>query len=109
MYGKFDCPNTENSLKTETTWYRKERMGECSKGTAFAVLDYFHSQGGKFIDPANEYQSEQTDMWLGEWMAARPDMRAQMVIATKYTIGLPSTKVTAKCYIQIRGATDRRA
>ena len=28
----------------------KEFMGECSKETAFAMMDYFHHQGGNFID-----------------------------------------------------------
>ena len=28
----------------------KERLGECSKETAFAMLDYFYDQGGNFID-----------------------------------------------------------
>ncbi len=25
-------------------------MGECSKETAFEILDYFYDQGGNFID-----------------------------------------------------------
>jgi len=31
-----------------TAW--KEIMGECSKETAFAMMDYFYEQGGNFID-----------------------------------------------------------
>lgn len=40
--------------------------------------------GGNFIDTANNYQSEESEKWLGEWMKARGN-RDQMVIATKYT------------------------
>lgn len=60
-------------------------MGEMKKEAVFDLLDYFHSQGGNFIDTANNYQSEQSEIWIGEWLAARPDVRDQMVIATKYT------------------------
>ena len=28
-------------------------MGECTKETAFEMLDYFWDQGGNFIDTAN--------------------------------------------------------
>jgi aryl-alcohol dehydrogenase-like predicted oxidoreductase len=59
-------------------------MGECSKETAFEILDYFFSQGGNFIDTANGYQEGQSEMWLGEWMAAREN-RDQIVLATKYS------------------------
>ncbi|MCJ1302278.1 hypothetical protein MMC08_005081 [Hypocenomyce scalaris] len=56
------------------------------------MLDFFHSQGGNFIDTANEYQDEQTETWLGDWMASRPGMRDQMVIATKYSLGFTQYK-----------------
>ncbi|PGH13979.1 hypothetical protein AJ80_06119 [Polytolypa hystricis UAMH7299] len=67
----------------------KEWYGECSKETAFEILDYFVSQGGNFIDTANAYQHEQSEMWLGEWLSSRNN-RDQMVIATKYTTGYQS-------------------
>ncbi|KAK9484652.1 NADP-dependent oxidoreductase domain-containing protein [Lipomyces starkeyi] len=62
----------------------KYRMGECSKDTAFEILDYFTSQGGNFIDTANNYQNEESESWLGEWMASRNN-RDQIVLATKYS------------------------
>ncbi|KEF51858.1 alcohol dehydrogenase [Exophiala aquamarina CBS 119918] len=63
-------------------------MGECSKETAFEILDYFYEMGGNFIDTANNYQAEQSEIWIGEWMAARgPYRRDEMVIATKFTSG----------------------
>lgn len=60
-------------------------MGEMTKERAFEMLDYFYSQGGNFIDTANNYQAEQSETWIGEWLAAHPDVRDQLVIATKYT------------------------
>lgn len=37
---------------------RKDQMGECDKETSFAILDYFHSQGGNHIGqcPQSRYQ-----------------------------------------------------
>jgi aryl-alcohol dehydrogenase-like predicted oxidoreductase len=62
----------------------KDLLGECSKETAFAMLDYFYSQGGNFIDTAVNYQQGQSEEWLGEWMELH-GRRDEMVIATKFT------------------------
>ncbi|KAL4864069.1 hypothetical protein BDV12DRAFT_176656 [Aspergillus spectabilis] len=59
-------------------------MGSMDKETSFKLLDAFAAAGGNFIDTANNYQDEQSEAWLGEWMAARKN-RDQMVIATKFT------------------------
>lgn len=64
----------------------KAGMGTCSKETAFEMLDYFKANGGNFIDTANSYQNEESEMWLGEWLVER-GCRDEMVIATKYTSG----------------------
>lgn len=37
-------------------------MGTMSKESVFELLDYFHSQGGNFIDTSNNYQSEQSEV-----------------------------------------------
>lgn len=62
----------------------KERMGECTKETAFKILDRFFDMGGNFIDTANGYQNEESEIWLGEWMASRKN-RDQVILATKYS------------------------
>ncbi|KAJ6083621.1 hypothetical protein N7467_007756 [Penicillium canescens] len=67
----------------------KERLGECDKETSFRILDTFYENGGNFIDTANNYQSEDSEKWLGEWMEAR-GVRDQIVLATKYTTGFRS-------------------
>lgn len=65
---------------------QQARHGDCSREDAFEMLDYFVSQGVNFIDTANGYQSGQSEILLGEWMASRGN-RDEMVLATKYTTG----------------------
>lgn len=65
----------------------KDFMGECSKETVFEILDYFYEKGGNFIDTANMYQNEESEMWIGEWMEER-GVRDQMVLATKVWLTL---------------------
>ena len=67
-----------------TNW--AEIMGECTKETAFELLDTFYDLGGNFIDTANAYQDGQSEEWIGEWMQ-KTGRREQMVISTKYTLG----------------------
>jgi aryl-alcohol dehydrogenase-like predicted oxidoreductase len=62
----------------------KEHMGECTKETAFEILDYFTSQGGNFIDTANGYQNGESEIWLGEWLTLRKN-RDEIVLAAKYS------------------------
>ncbi|KAJ5753699.1 uncharacterized protein N7511_007852 [Penicillium nucicola] len=62
----------------------KERLGECPKETVFEILDYFVSQGGNFIDTANNYQNEESEELIGEWMAQRKN-RDELVLATKFS------------------------
>jgi len=62
----------------------KEVMGSMSKPEGFKLLDAFVERGGNFIDTANNYQSEESEKWIGEWMKER-GIRDQLVIATKYT------------------------
>lgn len=59
-------------------------MGKCDKKTAFEMMDFFKSNGGNFIDTACNYQNEESEQWIGEWMEER-GCRDEMVIATKYT------------------------
>ncbi|KAK7749020.1 hypothetical protein SLS53_001046 [Cytospora paraplurivora] len=62
----------------------KDYMGACDQNTTNAILDFFYEQGGNFIDTANNYQFEESEAWIGEWMKKRGN-RDEMVIATKYT------------------------
>lgn len=66
-------------------------MGSVPKVQTFELLDYFYEQGGNFLDTASNYQFEQSETWIGEWMAER-GCRDEMVVATKYTTGYKSDK-----------------
>ncbi|PVH72890.1 putative aryl-alcohol dehydrogenase Aad14 [Cadophora sp. DSE1049] len=59
-------------------------MGSMDKKASFKLLDTYFEAGGNFIDTANNYQNEQSEAWIGEWMAARKN-RDQIVLATKFT------------------------
>jgi aryl-alcohol dehydrogenase-like predicted oxidoreductase len=59
-------------------------MGQCTKDTTFEILDFFYEHGGNFIDTANGYQDEESERWIGEWMASR-NRRDEIVLATKYS------------------------
>ena len=64
----------------------KDGLGSMNKADSFKLLDAFVEAGGNFIDTANNYQDEESETWIGEWMAERKN-RDQLVIATKYTTG----------------------
>ena len=72
-----------------------EFLGECNKETSFAMLDYFFNNGGNFIDTANNYQVEESEKWLGEWMQSRQN-RDEIVLATKFTSPYPAGPVKTK-------------
>ncbi|KAF9890565.1 hypothetical protein FE257_005696 [Aspergillus nanangensis] len=61
-----------------------QAMGSMDKEASFKLLDAFVAAGGNFIDTCNNYQNEESETWLGEWMTLRQN-RDQLVIATKYT------------------------
>jgi aryl-alcohol dehydrogenase-like predicted oxidoreductase len=61
-------------------------MGGMDKQQAHKLLDAYEQAGGNFIDTANNYQDEESEKWIGEWMQARGN-RDRMVIATKFTMG----------------------
>ncbi|RKU44418.1 putative aryl-alcohol dehydrogenase aad14 [Coniochaeta pulveracea] len=69
-----------------------EFMGTMDKAASFQLLDAFFEAGGNFIDTANNYQNEQSETWIGEWMAERGN-RDQLVIATKFTSDYQSWKL----------------
>jgi len=50
---------------------------------AFAQLDAFVEAGGNFIDTADVYSKGVSEEIIGAWLADRPGVRDQVVIATK--------------------------
>jgi aryl-alcohol dehydrogenase-like predicted oxidoreductase len=77
-------------------------MGECDKETSFGILDAFYEAGGNFIDTANNYQGEESELWIGEWLQARRN-RDEMVLATKYTTGYPAPSKDIKIRANFQG------
>ncbi|KAM0563332.1 hypothetical protein ACHAPJ_001050 [Fusarium lateritium] len=68
----------------------KDYMGECDQSTSESILDFYYEQkGGNFIDSANNYQFQDTEKWVGEWMKKRGN-RDEIVVATKYTTNFRS-------------------
>jgi aryl-alcohol dehydrogenase (NADP+) len=56
---------------------------ESDEQTAQAQLDRFVERGGNFIDTADVYSLGRSEEIIGRWLAARPDLRDRLVIATK--------------------------
>jgi len=69
----------------------KDMLGDTDKKTTFEILDYFYDQGGNFIDTACNYQNEESEIWLGEWMKERGN-RDQIVLATKFSTSYSAYK-----------------
>lgn len=65
-----------------------EHLGKCDKKTTYEILDYFYANGGNFIDTANNYQDEESERWIGEWMKEKGN-RDEIVLATKFTSYFP--------------------
>ncbi|KAF8908582.1 Aldo/keto reductase [Gymnopilus junonius] len=59
-------------------------MGSMDKESSFKLLDAYFDNGGNFIDTANNYQDETSELFIGEW-AEKRGIRDQLFIATKYT------------------------
>ncbi|KAH9477950.1 Aryl-alcohol dehydrogenase [NADP(+)] [Psilocybe cubensis] len=59
-------------------------MGSMDKESSFKLLDAYFDNGGNFIDTANNYQDETSELFVGEW-AEKRGIRDQLFIATKYT------------------------
>ncbi|KAF8901292.1 NADP-dependent oxidoreductase domain-containing protein [Mucidula mucida] len=60
-------------------------MGSMDKEASFKLLDAYFDLGGNFIDTANNYQDQTSEIFIGEW-AEKRGIRDQLVIATKYSI-----------------------
>lgn len=77
------------TMNIGTAW--SSVMGKVDKSTAFSIFNTYHTAGGNFIDCSNNYQDEQAEEWVGEWMEEK-GVRDQMVICTKYSVLWPKEK-----------------
>ncbi|KAI8635566.1 aryl-alcohol dehydrogenase AAD14 [Xylariaceae sp. FL1651] len=70
------------SLSMGSAW--SSSLASMGKEESFRLLDSFWDAGGNFVDTANNYQDEQSEQYIGEWMSTRSN-RDMMFIATKFT------------------------
>ncbi|OZM79772.1 aldo/keto reductase [Pseudonocardia sp. MH-G8] len=56
---------------------------ESSEEVSHAQLDRFLELGGNFVDTANVYSRGVSEEIIGRWLAKRPEVRDQVVVATK--------------------------
>ena len=70
-------------------------FGNIGKDETFKLLDTFYKACGNFVDTSNNYQDEQSEEWLGEWMETR-GIRDEMVVATKYTMSHKQYEIDQK-------------
>ncbi|KAL5498134.1 AAD14_4 [Sanghuangporus vaninii] len=77
-------------------------MGAMDKEASFKLLDAFFDAGGNFIDTANNYQDETSEMFIGEW-AEKRGIRDQLVIATKYTTNFKRVAQDVKTKVNYTG------
>ncbi|KZT58600.1 Aldo/keto reductase [Calocera cornea HHB12733] len=87
--------------------WKEGLMGDgMDKKGAFEFLDLFWESGGNFIDTANNYQDEQSERWIGEWMKERKN-RNEIVIATKFTTGYRKPRKTDKIAVNYTGNSSK--
>jgi aryl-alcohol dehydrogenase-like predicted oxidoreductase len=77
-------------------------VGSCDQAQTESILDYYHSQGGNFIDTSSNYQNEQSEKWIGEWMAKK-GVRDQMVIATKFSQNFHAGRSDKEIIVNFQG------
>lgn len=78
-------PLVLGAMSIGMTWAKTPFMsGGTNKEESFDLLDFFFKSGGNFIDTAGNYQDDESEIIIGEWMKARGN-REEIVLATKFT------------------------
>jgi len=81
-------------------------MGAMDKESSFKLLDAFYEAGGNFIDTANNYQNEESEKWIGEWMTARKN-RDVIFLATKFTTNYRAWEVGKEKSVNYTGNSKK--
>jgi len=82
-------------------------MGAMDKEQSFKLLDAFVDAGGNFIDTACNYQNEESERWIGEWMKERNN-RDLMVICDESSQPIIAAGKLARARAStIKGTTER--
>ncbi len=61
---------------------------ESEEKVAHEQLDRFVERGGTFVDTANVYSFGASEEIIGHWLAARPELRDRVVLATKGRVAM---------------------
>ncbi len=56
---------------------------EAAEEVSHAIMDDYFEAGGNFIDTADVYTAGASEEIIGRWLATRPDVKDQVVLATK--------------------------
>ena len=75
--GRSGCVVSTLALGTMTFGFETDEQG------AHAQLDRFVEAGGNLIDTADVYSAGAAEEIIGRWLAARPELRRDVVLATK--------------------------
>ncbi|KAL6399655.1 aryl-alcohol dehydrogenase AAD14 [Ilyonectria robusta] len=75
-------PLALGAMSLGTAW--SAFLGSVDEEKSFEVLDYYVDAGGNYVDTANNYQNEESEIFIGKWMASRKT-RDIMFVATKFT------------------------
>ncbi|KAH7176117.1 aryl-alcohol dehydrogenase [Dactylonectria macrodidyma] len=75
-------PLALGAMSLGTAW--SSMMGTMDEEQAFKFLDAYTDAGGNFIDTANNYQNEESEKYIGNWIIARGN-RDRLFLATKFT------------------------
>ncbi|KAF4610294.1 hypothetical protein D9613_010351 [Agrocybe pediades] len=81
-------------------------MGSMDKESSFKLLDAYYDAGGNFIDTANNYQDETSEMFIGEWAEQR-GIRDQLFIASKYSVNFKRGNKDHKQQIMYMGNSTK--
>ena len=80
--GSSGCVVSTLALGTMTFGFETDERG------AHAQLDRFVEAGGNLIDTADVYSAGAAEEIIGRWLAARPELRRDVVLATKARFAL---------------------
>jgi aryl-alcohol dehydrogenase-like predicted oxidoreductase len=79
--GKTGLKVSRFSLGTMT--FGGTAVSQCDEATAHSLLDAYVAAGGNLIDCADIYQGGESERIVGRWLAAHPEQRSRIVLATK--------------------------
>ncbi|EKM59809.1 uncharacterized protein PHACADRAFT_206031 [Phanerochaete carnosa HHB-10118-sp] len=78
--------------------WQKFGMGAMDKESSFQLLDAYYDAGGNFIDTANAYQDETSELVIGEWMEKRGNREQIVLYTSNYKYGTSFSEIPQKTH-----------